>query len=553
MELVARTPKIAGSVAPLPQLAETLLIGSRAAVATQEVPRATAQREALYDAVVQRFMLYDMGRLRGLEGRKAALDFDALGADAIPALVRGLNRSATLDASCPVMAISAKLGTLLGGCQDLDLIAEVRETIGKGVGPTPYHAYLTGLKVSCRDRLMKAHDGLKPRIPQLVIALKSKDALTRRKAANTLGLAGADAKAAIPELIAALKDRDPQVADTAARALAAIGTDADPALLRAADTGADRAVRRRAYLALGESRPANDSTVGALVAGLNDPDSEVHAAAALALSRLGDRAVTPLRQALKAKDPSAALALGQIGAPAANEAVPDLIAALNDDNRDLRVASHHALVRIGAPAVPALSDALKGADLRGWFSISLALGKIGPDARAAVPALSEGLGHKDRAIRLLAVSALVKIDPKNPAIKPTLSETVAALIDLLREPEGALREWAVLTIGQIGADAAAAVPALTARLTESDPSVRVAAAETLARLGKSAVPALIKALKDESPEIRSAAVDLLGRIGADAVPELAAATKGIDSQMRRAPCWPWRRSGRRRACRSRPW
>ena len=79
------------------------------------------------------------------------------------------------------------------------------------LGPTLYHEYLTALKKSCTDRLKKSQNLLKPRIPQLVAALKSRDATTRRKAANTLGLAGPDARAAVPALIEALKDSDAQV------------------------------------------------------------------------------------------------------------------------------------------------------------------------------------------------------------------------------------------------------------------------------------------------------------------------------------------------------
>src|SRR5205807_844892 len=150
----------------------------------------------------------------------------------------------------------------------------------------------------------------------------------RRKAANALGLAGPDAAAAVPALVEALKDTDAQVRGTAARALAAVGPSAVPALLKAAESSPDRPARPLAYLALGESRPVGPEASRALVAGLKDPDGEVRAAAAFALAGLGDGAVPPLCEALRAKEPSAALALGQIGAPAANVAVPDLVAAM---------------------------------------------------------------------------------------------------------------------------------------------------------------------------------------------------------------------------------
>jgi hypothetical protein len=52
-------------------------------------------------------------------------------------------------------------------------------------------------------------------------------------------------------------------------------------------------------------------------------------------------------------------ALGAIGDP---QAVPALIQALGDSNRDVRRAAAEALVRIGAPAVPALIQALGDSD-----------------------------------------------------------------------------------------------------------------------------------------------------------------------------------------------
>ncbi|HKI35888.1 MAG TPA: HEAT repeat domain-containing protein [Gemmataceae bacterium] len=570
LELAANAPdnRLAAGVAvgPLPLLSETLLLTSAADTAPKEVPRATPEREALYDRVVGRFILYDIGRLRGLEGRKAAADFEALGPDAIRALVRGLNRSATLDASCPVVAISGKLGTLLAACNDVELLAEVRDSIGKGVGPTPYAAYLTALKQASADRLKKSQNLLKPPVPQLVLALKSKDATTRRKAANALGLAGADAKTAVPALVEALKDGDPQVRRYAASALAAIGPPAVAPLLKTAEGGADRQVRSLAYLALGEVRPADGDALRGLVRALKDPEKDIRAAAASALARLGVVAVPPLRQALKDKDASAALALGQIGPPAVNAAIPDLVTALKDDDKELRVAAHHALVRIGAPAVPALSAVLRGADLRGWYSISVALGKIGPDARAAVPALTEGLAHDDKGVRILAANALVKIDPDNAAIKPVLNEAVPALIEVLQQRDGGLRTWAALSLGKIGPDARTSVPALTAALTDADAPVRAAAADALgrvgprdqaavvglvaaqrdadesvraaaggalARLGKSAVPALIESFNDPSEEIRAGSAESLGRIGEGAVPGLVTATGAVDDRVRR--------------------
>lgn len=87
-----------------------------------------------------------------------------------------------------------------------------------------------------------------------------------------------------------------------------------------------------------------------------------------ALGRIGDPAVPALISALHdLKDRelrvAAARALARIGPPA-QEAVPDLITALEDDDEDLRKAAVHALGQIGnaaSAAVPKLMDELKDA------------------------------------------------------------------------------------------------------------------------------------------------------------------------------------------------
>jgi HEAT repeat protein len=392
---VAPAPRPAASVAPLPQLSQTLLL-TPTKEPSKEAPKATPEREAQYDRVVDRFILADVGRLRGLEARKAVLDLQALGPEAIPALVRGLNRSATLDASCPVMSISEKLGALLAKCNDMELLAQVRDDIGKGVGFTPYASYLTALKQSCADRVKKSQDTFKSRLPQLVAALKSKDPATRVKAANTLGLGGAAAKTAIPALVEALKDDDPLVSGYAARALAALGPSAVPALVKAARSAPDRPVRALAYQSLGESRPVNSEALRALADALADKEPAVRRLAADTLRKLG---------------------------PEARTTAPDLIAALRAADAD---------VRDGA---------------------GLALEAIDPDLRAALPALRRALAEPPAPVPVRASSqemwcrtvaelaALAAGEPTGP-VKPALRELS------LRRGEAALIALALAAVSE---------------------------------------------------------------------------------------------------------
>jgi len=87
---------------------------------------------------------------------------------------------------------------------------------------------------------------------------------------------------------------------------------------------------------------------------------------------------------------------------------------------------------------------------------------------------------------------------------------------------------ALFAVGQFGADAAPAVPYLSAALGDPSADARAAAAASLAEIADanaSAVPALIKALSDPTPKVRSLAAVALRQIGpraANAVPQLVA-------------------------------
>src|SRR3954453_17342179 len=70
------------------------------------LPALTREEEDKLDDVIDRFILADTGRLKGPEGRKAVQEFEALKSEAIPALIRGVNKAARINHSCPVLMIS---------------------------------------------------------------------------------------------------------------------------------------------------------------------------------------------------------------------------------------------------------------------------------------------------------------------------------------------------------------------------------------------------------------------------------------------------------------
>ena len=184
--------------------------------------------------------------------------------------------------------------------------------------------------------------------------------------------------------------KDWEVRWDAARALGEIKDPRAVEPLSAALKDERFSVRQAAAEALGKI--GNARAVEPLIAALGDERSDMRQAAAKALGAIGDaRAMEPLIAALKDKDSAvrkaAAEALDHLGwKPAQDEsagwywmakhdwdkcvalgalAVEPLIAALKDENSDVRQAAAKALGKIGDPrAVEPLIDALQDKE---WF------------------------------------------------------------------------------------------------------------------------------------------------------------------------------------------
>jgi hypothetical protein len=116
------------------------------------LPYLTKEEEEKLDEIVDRFMLYDIGRLQGQEGAKALKAFRDLGPEAIPALVRGLNRAAAIEHSCPVVVIAQKINRLLAASDDEELFEFVKDNIGSGVGRTRHAGVLQDLRFAVSQR-----------------------------------------------------------------------------------------------------------------------------------------------------------------------------------------------------------------------------------------------------------------------------------------------------------------------------------------------------------------------------------------------------------------
>ncbi|MFH1923257.1 MAG: HEAT repeat domain-containing protein [Planctomycetota bacterium] len=249
----------------------------------------------------------------------------------------------------------------------------------------------------------------------------------------------------LEEIEKALQSGNPQIRMGAVRALRKKGAVAIPTLKRAAQDQEDPEVRSALVAALGEMGVEAKEAMPTLEKALADDDWHVAAAAATALGKMGADAIPALNEALGDENPevqaAAVTALGRMG-PDANEAVlpvlketlqdaerdpkvrsaaavalvragaeaiPDLQAALEDENVSIQSAAAGALGQIGPEAVPALQEVLRGENMYAKFSAASVLGNMKAEAKEAIPALEEALKDENPGVRSAAAEALKKI------------------------------------------------------------------------------------------------------------------------------------------------
>jgi HEAT repeat protein len=286
----------------------------------------------------------------------------------------------------------------------------------------------------------------------------------------------------------------------------------------------DVAARRRAIGQLREMGRAASDALPALLAALDDADRQIRGGACQALTFLG---------------------------PKARSAVPRLIDAL--DNPDERIAFALALRSIGPAAVPALLRAIKD-DKRPRVRAGAArtLGLLHDELETVPAELLAALKDSHETVRLEAVRALgsfvarapvsthqpdaparVQV-PDAPAREPAVPslarrDGVAALLDALKDDSMPVRRQAALALASAGPEADRAVPALREALQTGDRELRqnvLRALGALCRRDKTVLPVLLAALRNKDvPDCRSAAAHAVGAMGVNAttaVPALVA-------------------------------
>jgi hypothetical protein len=256
------------------------------------LPELTKEEEEQLDRVIDRFMRADIGLLPRSEAVVAVRDFKKLGTEAIPALIRGVNRAAMIEHSCPVVVIAEKLQKFLLASNDNELLEFARDNIGAGVGHTRHSPILEEMrfKVLMRKNLV-ARRAAMPR--PVAAGSKPPAAMTTPELAAAVGkergprlkgvlteLEGRRGKEVLSGLVTAITNTDSEGKELARDLLDKHLMRQSEAVLkeRLKDQQAD--VRQAAVRAVAAKAP---SLGGEVIALLEDEDIGVRAAARQAL------------------------------------------------------------------------------------------------------------------------------------------------------------------------------------------------------------------------------------------------------------------------------
>jgi len=162
--------------------------------------------------------------------------------------------------------------------------------------------------------------------------------------------------------IAQLGTTEVDVRAEATNRIRQIGAEAVPILIEVLNEEEDEYTRASAIWLLSEIGQPLDLVAHALIGSLGDGDQHVSQTAASALISLGEPVVNSLIRALEHTSTTvriqATYALGEIGQPI-EKIMPPLINNFDDPEWNVRRVSVRALLDIGQPAVPLLTEALE--------------------------------------------------------------------------------------------------------------------------------------------------------------------------------------------------
>jgi hypothetical protein len=266
------------------------------------LPELTKEEEDKIDGVIDRMIRADTGKLRAEDAKAAMSAFNKLGAEAIPGLIRGINRAAQMEHSCPTLLLHKKLARMLMASHDTELLEFAHDNIGAGVGRSLHMRALQDLRVQCTLRKNAL--------------LRAGTASSAPVATNVVGWGGTKAP------------KDMTVAELSEAA------------------GTERGPRLRQILTELEQRKGPEVFQG-LALGTADSEPEIRQYSRSLLDRhLGRQKPEVVKEKLKDEEPEVRKAAARAVAARVPSLAGDVVELLADEEADVRQAAREALVKL---------------------------------------------------------------------------------------------------------------------------------------------------------------------------------------------------------------
>jgi HEAT repeat protein len=200
-----------------------------------------------------------------------------------------------------------------------------------------------------------------------------------------------------------------------------------------------------------------------------------------------------------------------------SSSVGPLITALKNPNWRLKVHAHQALIKVGQPAIPALTTALNASDSYTKSMAIDALCRI--NAKDAEPMIQQKLNDPDKLVKVSAAVALCAIGK---------TDFADIIVDGLKDPNVDVRRIAAKAMAEIVNDPPA--DKMIALIKDPDPDVRNYATIALGKIkSEGAVSMLVKEMRDDKDaQVRSSAGNALEAIGAPSVEPLISLLKSTN-------------------------
>ncbi len=403
-------------------------------------------------------------------------------------------------------------------------------------------------------------------IQALMELLKDEDVELHNAAIYALGLIGEKARVAIPAILEARRKANQQFRCLAATALCRIAIDEQDnlSMLRSLVPDLLKALSRQSYEDEDLFSDISDIAVEALTELVRQDQSLMALLIKAFKNKEGERSITRIFTNL---------------GTTAKEAIPILTEAMNEKSKDDWPSSTaYALSRMGDDGLLAVTQKLNDEDRRVRYYTTFIIGELArakaKNARLAILPLIEALKRDldDAPLRCSLALPLAMIDSKDERVITALKsiapqliqdvnhqqnltarlaiETLGYMGEIAREAgatligviidegnDNDLREYAIESLGKIGADANSVIPLLIDMIKKRD-SFFSKAIDALLQSGSEALPATLSTIAeilrmpDEEDSIHYEAFKALQKIGSASLPLLVALSKDDDKYLR---------------------